>query len=448
MKKILIINTPSNDKTINRDMAGGLGFSGGEGVVLPPLDLLILATTLKNKGWKVRFVDGVAQRLDDVNYYRQLIREEGFGYVLGNMSLPTLDEDCKFYRNLKSSKVKIFIKTGINYKEILTRALLKSKVSKIIFTECDLDIEEYLLSKSKENCKNVIDDLNLLPIPDRSLIDRNLYKYSLLPGVVTTMQTSRGCPYPCGYYCPYPLVQGTRWRYMSAKRIVEEMKDIKKLGINNILFRDATFTLNMERTKEMCQLLIKKKINMTWWCETRINVLSVELLNIMRKAGCIGINVGVETLDENLIKSEGKPGVTLDDVIKINREAKNIGMKLHFLMIVGLPNDNLSGLYGSLNYLLKLKPESLGVTSITPYPGTKLFEDASRDNMISNFDWNKFNGNNSNMKTKYLSENEIELARKLLIAGVYFDSKTEPVKSLGILLVKVFFILWKFIKRQ
>ena len=140
---------------------------------------------------------------------------------------------------------------------------------------------------------------------------------------------------------------------MSARRIVEEMEDIKRRGITNILFRDATFTLGMERTSEMCDLLIKKKLNMVWWCETRINVLSPDLLKLMKRAGCLGINVGVETLNAELILSEGKPGVTLPDVIRLRKEAKKIGMKLHFLMIVGLPNDNLDGLYGSLKYLLK-----------------------------------------------------------------------------------------------
>lgn len=464
MPKILIINTPSKDKTINRDMAGGLGFSGGEGVVLPPLDLLILATTLKKKGWQVNFVDGVAEKIDDPEYYSNLINDKKYKYVLGNMSLPTLDDDCNFYKYLgKNHKnIRIFIKTGINYREILEKAIKLSAVNKIIFTECDLNIEDYLLDKEdagtitfkgkeiifKIQNRVLVDNLDLLPIPDRKLGKIKKYKYSLLPGVTTTMQTSRGCPYPCGYYCPYPLVQGTRWRHMSAKRIVQEMEQVKKDGINNILFRDATFTLDMGRIKEMCETLIKKRILIKWWCETRINVLSVDLLKIMKRAGCKGINVGVETLNEDLIKSEGKPGVTLEDVIRIRKVAKRIGIKLHFLMIVGLPNDNLSGVYGTLKYLLKLRPESLGITSITPYPGTRLFEEASNKGMISNFDWNRFNGSNSNMRTKYLNEAEIEMARKALLAGVYFDRIDGLPGKLGVGLVKGFFKSWILLKRN
>ena len=464
MKKILVINTPSRDKTINRDMAGGLGFSGGEGVVLPPLDLLILATTLKKNRWKVKFVDGVAEQIDDFDYYVKLIDKEKFDFVLGNLSLPTLDDDCRFYRKLKDrfKQIKIILKTGINYKEILTRAIKSSGVNLIIFCECDLNIAKYLVDKEragsiyveegkvvmKLQTKVLIDDLDTLPMPDRDLSEKSVYKYSLLAGVSTTMQTSRGCPYPCGYYCPYPLVQGTRWRHMSAGRIVAEMEDIKRRGINNILFRDATFTLGMERTREMCELLIKKKLNMVWWCETRINVLNADLLKLMKAAGCVGINVGVETLNAELILSEGKPGVSLPDVIKLRKEAKKCGMKLHFLMIVGLPNDNLEGLYGSLKYLLQLQPESLGVTSITPYPGTKLFDDAKAKGMISNFDWNNFNGGNSNMKTKYLGVAEIEFARKLIMAGVLFNGKSGLVKTLGVALVKGVFEGWMFIKNK
>lgn len=462
--KILIVNPPSNDESINRDMAGGLGYSAGDGVVLAPLDLLNLATTLRNKHNEVLFVDAVAEKIKSIDYFNKLISVKSIEVVIGNLSLPTIDEDIEFFKSLKRKfgKIKIFIKTGINYPQILDNIIRVTKVNGIIFTECDLNIDKYITGEEKQGLvtyikgkvkifpvKDVlIENLDSLPIPARELTKINLYKYLLLPGTVTTMQTSRGCPYPCSYYCPYPLVQGSKWRFMTANRVVDEMLVIKKMGINNILFRDATFTLDMVRAKDICKLIIKKKLTINWWCETRINVLDDSLIKLMRQSGCKGINVGVETMSENLIVSQGKPGVTLKDVIRIRNTAKKNGVKLHFLMIVGLPNDNINGLYSTYKYLTKLKPESAGFSVITPYPGTKMFDQAIKEGLVSNFDWKNFKGNVSNMKTIFLTQREIEFGRYLLMITNNLLKRNFIFKNLGLLIINLIFIIWKLIKKE
>lgn len=463
-KNVLIINPPSKDRNVNRDMAGGLGYSAGKGIVLPPLDLLNTAATLRSAGWGVNFIDGVAERVDDIQDYIQRVKKDKCNVLIGNLSLPTLTEDTEFYRLLKRKlkRTKVIVKTGINYSIILEKFTKKSKVDLVVFAECDLNIEEYIDGKELKGTARLVNkmvvitpadglmvgEMNQLPIPARDLSRIDLYKYVLLPGVSTTMQTSRGCPYPCGYYCPYPLVQGTRWRAMSAPRIVEEMVSVEKLGIESILFRDATFTLDKKRILEMCRLILEKKLRLKWWCETRVNVLDEELLVTMKRAGCLGINVGVETMDSELIESEGKPGVSLKEVIRIRKVAKRIGVKLHFLMIAGLPNDNLKGLYESFLYLLKLRPESMGISAITPYPGTKMFDMAKKEELIVNFDWGNFNGANSNMRTKYLGLKDIWLVRKMIMAGVLFNNVEGIVGKLGVWTVKRAFEMWIWLKKE
>jgi radical SAM superfamily enzyme YgiQ (UPF0313 family) len=463
-KNILIVNPPSIDGSVNRDMAGGLGYSAGEGVVLAPIDLLNIAATLRETGWKVFFIDAVAERQFNTAEIIEFINSNKITVVIGNLSLPTIDEDILFYKELKRrfESIKIFAKTGINYPKILTKIIRETKIEAIIFTECDLNIGDYIKETEasgsvlvKNNqvvirpvSKTVIDDLDRLPIPARDLTKIYLYKYTLLPGTVTTMQTSRGCPYPCGYYCPYPLVQGTRWRRMSTGRVLKEIKIIKKLGIDNILFRDATFTLDMKRAELICQKIIDSKVKVNWWCETRINVLNEKLLLTMKKAGCKGINVGVETLAEKLIVQEGKPGVSLSDVVAIRKLAKKIDLKLHFLMIVGLPNDDVNGLYSTFKYLVKLKPESAGFSIITPYPGTAMFDQAVKDNLIESFDWNEFKGNIANMRTKYLTTKEIRFGRWLLMVANYLLKKPALVRECGLATVNVLFLIWRGLKNR
>lgn len=440
--KILLLNPPSKDLGLNRDMAGGLGFSAGKGVVLPPLDLLGMGTTLLNKGHGVAFVDAIAEKTGENDILKMAVN---YDVVIGLLSLPTLDEDCQFYRKLKSLGVRVFIKTGINYPNLIEKIKKQSLADEVIFREADLDIEDYLLGK-KVNSEPLV-DLDKLPIPKRELGKIGKYKYVLLPGVVTTMQTSRGCPFPCGYYCPYPLVQGKNWRAMTATRVIREIEEIKKLKINNILFRDATFTLDMKRTEEICRLIIKKKIKIRWWCETRINVLSKDLLEWMKKAGCVGINVGIETMDNELIVTEGKPGVTVDDVIEMRKASKRIGIRLHFLMIMGLPHESVASIKRTFDYLVKLRPETIGVTSITPYPGTKMFEEVKAKGLIESFDWNRFDGVKSNMRTMYLSVAEIELGRKLLMATAFFNKKDAWPRMMGLKIIAIILWGWEWLKK-
>lgn len=460
---VLIINPPSKDWNINRDMAGGLGFSGGDGVVLPPLDLLNIASVLKKDKYKIFFIDAIAERFGDEEKIHKYIQTNNIDIIIGNLAIPTIDEDIKFYKNIKKCflNIKVIIKTGINFNEILKKVLKKSRCDLVIFSECDLNIKKYINGEERSGTvrkigkkiiitpiRNRIENLDLLPVDIRNSIENRKYKFYLMPGITTTMQTTRGCPFPCGYYCPYPLVQGKKWRFMSPKRVVEEIKEIKNLHIDNILFRDATFTLDQERAKEICKLIIKNKIKVKWWCETRINVLSEELLKIMKKAGCVGINVGVETLDKDLISNEGKPGVRLEDVIRIRKLARRIGIKLHFLMIIGLPDDNVDTLKNTFEYFIKLKPESAGFTLITPYPGTKMFEDALKSNLIKNFDWNSFNGITVTMKTKHLNEFELRLARLLLQIASFVTKRGGLLEKIMINIIRQVFNIWGALKKR
>jgi radical SAM superfamily enzyme YgiQ (UPF0313 family) len=465
MKRLLVVNPPSKDKTINRDMAGGLGYSAGEGVVLPPIDLLNIVTTLKKNKYKVFFIDAIAERIDNRKYFLDFIEENKINTVILGLSLPTLTEDIGFGKYLKNnlSGLRVVYKTGINYKQILEKVIRESGVEMVIFSECDLTIVDYLDGKRnsgscvRNGFKIIfnpmsqlerVNNINDLPIPAREETKIDLYKYVLLPGVVTTMQTSRGCPYPCGIYCPYPLVQGNMWRSMSVARIIKELRVIYRMGITSILFRDATFTLDQTRIIKLCNQIIKNNLIICWWCETRINVLSTELLIRMKKAGCIGINVGVETLDQEMIINHGKPGVTLESVKKIRLAAKEVGIKLHFLMIIGLPDENLRTITNTFEYLIQLKPESVGFSIITPYPGTEMFDKAINSGLINDFDWNKFNGSISNMRTKYLSSFDIGILKKMLLLTAFSMDKPILIAVPIIICVRVVLNLWKVLRRE
>ncbi len=435
--KVLLINSPSGNKSITRDMAGGLGLSSGETVVLPPLELAYMAATLLNKGHEAKIVDSDIYNYSNSDIY-QIVKEYSPDTVIATVSLPTIYNDCSFINEIrKHSKALVITKTGITYPPILKEILEKSQADLCIYGESDINILEIIKREDKKGTayinnrefiveeKNFIEDLNKLPLPARNLLDNEKYKYVLLGDKVTIMQTSRGCPFPCSYYCAYPMVQGKTWRSRNPEHVLQEIEDIvNNYKINKILFRDATFTFNKSRVDEICEQIIKKNLQIEWWCETRVDCLNEELMCKMKKAGCKGMNIGVETGDSEIMQKQAKIGLTLEKLKKIRDLAKKIGLKLHFLLMVGLPDETKKSLYDTYILISKLNPESIGMCIITPYPGTPLYMEAKEKGWIETEDWARFGGSTPIMHTDNLKSQDLLKARELFIKIFYSSKKS------------------------
>lgn len=429
--RVFLLNTPDVKKPINRDMAGGLGFDRSRTTVLPPLDLLSYATTLEQNGCQITLFDAQIESLSR-EQIRQLVSRFEPDVVILTLSLPSLDNDIAFARYLKNNgsfNAEIIFKTNVRYPSIIQRVLKESECSYCIIGECDLIIGQILtgetshgtarLSDGKyvEESEHLLDDLDLLPNFNRKHLKNERYCYPVLGPKTTTMQTSRGCPFKCSYYCPYPLVQGKKWRAMSASRIVQELKTIvQEEHITNVFFRDATFTVDKKRIRELCRLIQEQCLKFSWWCETRVDCLDIDLVDAMQKAGCSGLNIGVETGSENLLASQAKKGVTVSDITELSQHCKGRGVKMRFLLMLGLPGETKQTLYETFMLVSQLQPDYIGVTTVTPYPGTPFYDEAIEENWIINPDINTFGGHGYNMKIGSLIPDDLRFAMEKIHA--------------------------------
>ncbi len=418
--KVFLLNTPDHENPVSRDMAGGLGFGRNETLILPPLDLLSYATVLDSKGFDTFIYDSQVETNNDI---LSCISEYKPDCIIATVSLPTLQSDCDFIKYVKltfKNEIQIIVKTLIQENKILNDIIEKTGIELIIIGECDLIIDKIITGETREGTvycengelkktdENIVYNLDLLPVLRRNKLKNELYSYSRLGQKITTFQTSRGCPYSCGYYCPNPLVQGKKWRAMSAERIFLELQDIYSLGIKKIFFRDATFTLNRKRVVDLCELIGNSGIDIEWWCETRIDCLDFELLTLMKSSGCKGINVGIETADEQLMTKSTKTGVNLSKIMATSQQCKEIGLKLHFLLMVGFPGETKESHLKTLQLIDKLEPESLGVTTVTPYPGTKFYEDAVNNNWFADDSYQSFSGKGYNALTGAMTKDDLK----------------------------------------
>ena len=434
--KILLINLPTKGHPIVRDMAGGVGFDGGELLLLPPMDLAYMAATLLAKGHSVKIIDSDAQGYCADDVY-QAVKEYGPDAVIAGVSLPNLYQDCLVLKEIRNhSACRVFAKTNINFAPVLKEICQRSLADMCVYGESDMVIEEILKGREKRGTayfkgaefkmeENIIvEDMDALPLPARNLLPNDKYRYVLLGDKVTTMQTSRGCPYPCSYYCPYPLVQGKSWRSRSPAHVVREIEDIaRNYRIDKILFRDATFTLDKERVKGICALLAEKKIEVSWWCETRVDCLDYEIMRGMKEAGCRGMNIGVETGDPELMRAQAKAGLTIEKLNLVIQAARELRLKLHLLLMIGLPQETRGSLYKTYKLIRDLKPESIGVCIVTPYPGTALYEQARQKGWIESEDWTRFGGHYPVMHTDNFSAKDLLKARQMIIQGFNLSKK-------------------------
>ena len=158
-------------------------------------------------------------------------------------------------------------------------------------------------------------DLDSIPFPDRTMTPFTKYSSLLAKRTpITTMFTSRGCPFKCAF-CNRPAV-GNRFRAMSAERVVEEMEECIKLGIHEFLIYDDTFTIDKKRVKDVCHIIIDKKLDVGFDIRARVDTIDHEMLILLKKAGCRAIHYGIEAGTPKILKVL-KKGITLENAKEV-----------------------------------------------------------------------------------------------------------------------------------
>ncbi len=216
-----------------------------------------------------------------------------------------------------------------------------------------------------------ITDLNDMPVPMHELLPLEKYRMPLIKGPFTFIVTSRGCPAGCTYCIKHVSYQyGTRLR--SPELLVQEMWELKKLGIHNILMYADLFTVNREQVVELCQLMIEEEINIRWTCNSRVDYVDEEMLNLMSQAGCWLISWGIESGNEQILRHARK-GAYPDKAKRALRWAKNARIKNWGYFIIGLPGETEETIRQTIDFAKKLPLDIALFHVAAPYPGTPFF---------------------------------------------------------------------------
>jgi radical SAM superfamily enzyme YgiQ (UPF0313 family) len=136
---------------------------------------------------------------------------------------------------------------------------------------------------------------------------------------------------------------------------------------------EDNFTFNKKRLNEFLELMILKKMKVTWECESRIDGMSKELLVKMKQAGCVDLNLGVESGNAQVLRFL-KKDITLDKVATVIEWCHDIGIHPIINMMIGLPNETDEDIEMSFDLIRKCKPFHVVANAYRPFPGTELFD--------------------------------------------------------------------------
>ena len=237
-----------------------------------------------------------------------------------------------------------------------------------------------------------IANLDELPFPARELVDLTKYRPNvhLEKGVPSaTLITSRGCPARCTFCASFKTL-GYRFRMHSPEYVVREIEEIvNKYDIHYIVFVDDTFTINKNRAKQICRMILDKKLDIQWYCFSRVDTIDEDIAKLMKQAGCFSMLFGVESGNADILRNI-KKGITKEQAQQTIRLCNKLGYKTLASFILGLPGETRESIRESVNFAVELSPIIASFNRLVPYPGTEIYEKYYKDKFKDKKDWDDF----------------------------------------------------------
>lgn len=229
-------------------------------------------------------------------------------------------------------------------------------------------------------------DLDTLPWPDRTMLPYEKYRSVLSKSdFVTTMITSRGCPYKCTF-CKLSFQKAL---FRSAEDVVNEMEQIAALGIREIEIYDDTFTWSKKRLIEICDLIVERGLDLDWAIRDRVSSPTPETMEHLARAGCRRIHFGIES-GSNKTLERIKKSIDVDQAIEAVRLAKQHGIEVLTYFMLGLPGETLEDMQETARFAGRLDPDYATFSVTVPYAGTEMYEEGLSSGVIPQDFWSEY----------------------------------------------------------
>jgi len=270
-----------------------------------------------------------------------------------------------------------------------------------------------------------IEDLDELPFPAWHQIDVHNYfdAGKLYPFI--TLISGRGCPYSCSFCILPQVLYGTKYRLRSAKNVVDEIEYDLQLfpDLKEVMFEDDTLTANRKRCADICNEILNRSLKVSWSANARADLNDLDLLKLMRESGCRMLVVGYEFGDQQVLNSVDKK-ITIEQMKEFAELSRKVGIKVHACFMIGGPGETKETATKTIKLIKELDPNTIQISALTPYPGTRFYDWCQENNYIIAKNWTEWvDAGEQSTVISYpnLSKKEIvDLVDKGLYGNFYF----------------------------
>lgn len=418
---VLLVNPPSPDGAIWIRTQHRVGRRSRENMIWPQVSLAQMAALLA-PDYSVEIIDAIAERMS-WGQFERILRDRRPRYYLTQCTAPTLTNDMYgvFLARSLGARTMAFgthvtpmvretlsAFPALDYvlrgePELTLRELVDtldgrsatalSPMLEKLFREHDpawqpipaneaLPLEEKLSRirglgwrRGGEVTVNLdrpfIKSLDDLPMPRHDLLPLDKYRMPMIKGPYTFIVTSRGCPAGCKFCIKHVSYQYSV-RLRSPELLVEEIKQLNQYGIYNIHMYADLFTVNRDQVVNLCKLIISEGLKIRWTCNSRVDYVDEEMLQLMGKSGCWVISWGIESGNELILKKIHK-GYKMEQAQRALNWAHAAGIKNWGYFIIGLPGETVETIQDTIRFS-KALPLDIALFHIAaPYPGTPFF---------------------------------------------------------------------------
>lgn len=466
--KIVLLNPPFLDKYSKSSRSPAVTKSG---TIYFPIWLSYAAGVLDKEGHELRLIDAPAKCLTREKTL-SMVRNFNPELVVIDTSTPSIQSDLDFAKAIKEDlpnckiclvgthasacvdeilQVNPFIDFIARHEYDYTLRELAQKINDTSLYHSIAGISyvengQIVNNPDREFIHN-LDELPFVSEVYKKYLDIRDYFYAHVSYPTISIFSSRGCPSKC-FYCMYSQVMfGKGYRKRSAKNLYDECVYITQNfpEVKDILIDDDNFAVDQENVKEFCNLMIQNKLKLKWTVQVRVN-LKYETMLLMKKAGCKLLVAGFESGNQQILDNMHK-GITLEQSLRFNKDAKKAKIRVHGCFMVGNPGETKETMMETLEFAKKLRLDTVQFFPLMVYPGTEAYNWAKDNNFIkakSYNEWLKEDGmHNCVLSTDKVTSEELvefcDYARKqfylrpkylLMKLGQCLTSKEDAIRTL------------------
>ncbi|MCJ7768201.1 B12-binding domain-containing radical SAM protein [Candidatus Bathyarchaeota archaeon] len=411
--------------------------------VLPPYSLLQIAGILREQGHSVNLIDANGFDLK-WSETEELMRELSYDALIFRFTPTTFDDDMRAAHISKQIRPEAHTAAICWTLHTLPRQVMEESPSLDFYIMHEYEavtpalfealsggggpdgVKGIAYRKNDQTVQNApaepIKSYDTLPLPAFDLLPSlEPYHINVPHGKpFTIMYASKGCPFACTF-C---TVRRTNYKRRSAESILHELRYLKSLfGLRTVSFFDETFTIDKKRVLELCERIQVGNLRIKWYCNTRVELVTKDMLRAMRRGGCRGIAYGIESGSQQILKGV-KKGNTVEEAEAAIRSTKEAGIKAYCSFIMGLPGENWDTVRETIRFVKRTRPTGAQFNVAVPYPGTPMYDLAVQKGWTKpSLQSRRLYQHTANMRTESLEEKELERAREMAYRSLYFDPR-------------------------